>query len=215
MDTRRKSVLFIIGLGALLMTTRADAFDSVSKAISPQPSPRQVADAADETAIKALRRQMIDGWNRGSGAAFAEVFTEDGDFVAFDGIRFRGRQEIASTLQQYFDGIMNGSRLAGQVKSLRFLSSDVAVINAIGGTLMPGDSRARPEQEFNQTLVAVKRDGQWRFAAFHNSRAWKMEQQRLLDDYETLPIEARRQIAELITSHKRLLQSANMQASMP
>jgi uncharacterized protein (TIGR02246 family) len=215
MDTRRNSVSFIIGLSALLMTTRADAFDSLSKAISPQPSPRQVSYATDETAIKALRRQMIDGWNQGSGAAFAEVFTEDGDFVAFDGIRFRGRQAIASTLQRYFDGIMNGSRLAGQVKSLRFLSSDVAVISAVGETVMPGDSGHRPEPEFNQTLVAVKRDDQWRFAAFHNSRVWKIEQQWLLDDYETLPIEARRQIADLITSHKRLRQAANMQASIP
>ena len=37
----------------------------------------------------------MDGWNSGSGEAFAAVFTEDGDLVAFDGTPFTGREEIA------------------------------------------------------------------------------------------------------------------------
>jgi uncharacterized protein (TIGR02246 family) len=42
--------------------------------------------AADETAIRALYHQMIDGWNAGSGDAFAAPFEEDGDQIAFDGV---------------------------------------------------------------------------------------------------------------------------------
>ena len=34
-------------------------------------------------------------WNQGSGEAFAAPFAEDADFVAFDGERFRGREDIA------------------------------------------------------------------------------------------------------------------------
>ena len=207
--------MFIVGLAVLLVTTSANAFDSINKSMSLQQSPRQIVDAADETAINALRQQMVDGWNRGSGAAFAEVFTEDADFVAFDGTRLRGRQEIASTYQRLFDGVMNGSRLTGQLKSLRFLSPEVVVMTGVGGTLRPGESIGRPENESTQTMVAVKRDGQWRFAAFHNSRLWKTEQQLLLVDYESLPLDAKLQIAELIASHKRLSQSANMRASIP
>jgi hypothetical protein len=37
-----------------------------------------------------------------------------------------------------------------------------------------------------QTMVAVKRDGQWRSAASSSSRLWKIEQQSFLDDYELL-----------------------------
>ena len=37
-----------------------------------------------------------------------------------------------------------------------------------------------------QTLVAVKRDGQWRSGASDSSRPWKIEQQLFLDDYELL-----------------------------
>src|SRR5262245_56984009 len=117
MDHRRKAFMFIVGLAVLLVTTSPNAFDSINQSMSLQQSPRQIVDAADETAINALRQQMVDGWNWGSGAAFAEVFTEDADFVAFDGTRLRGRQEIASTYQRLFDGVMNGSRLTGQLKS--------------------------------------------------------------------------------------------------
>jgi uncharacterized protein (TIGR02246 family) len=33
---------------------------------------------------------MMDGWNKGSGEAFAAVFAEDGEQVAFDGTHFQG-----------------------------------------------------------------------------------------------------------------------------
>jgi hypothetical protein len=50
----------------------------------------------DESAIRGLLRQLLDGWNQGSGDAFAAPFAEDADFVGFDGTYFKGRQEIAS-----------------------------------------------------------------------------------------------------------------------
>ena len=46
----------------------------------------------DEAAVRALYQELMDGWNQGSGAAFAAVFTEDGDLVAFDGTHFKGRE---------------------------------------------------------------------------------------------------------------------------
>ena len=70
----------------------------------------------DEAAVRALYQELMDGWNQGSGAAFAAVFTEDGDLVAFDGTHFKGRQEIAPFHQQLFDKWLKGSRLVGEVK---------------------------------------------------------------------------------------------------
>jgi hypothetical protein len=54
------------------------------------PTPEEAAanDSADEAAVRALYQQLMDGWNQGSGDAFATVFTEDGDLVAFDGTHF-------------------------------------------------------------------------------------------------------------------------------
>ncbi len=51
---------------------------------------------AEQDEIQAMYQQLIDGWNAGSGEAFAAPFSENADFVAFDGTRFKGRAEIAA-----------------------------------------------------------------------------------------------------------------------
>src|SRR5215216_4918406 len=100
----------------------------------------------DEAAVRALYQELMDGWNLGSGDAFAAVFTEDGDLMGCDGTHFKGRQEIAPFHQQLFDKWLKGSRLVGEVKDVRFLSPDVALMHALGGTVLRGRSepRSRP-----------------------------------------------------------------------
>jgi uncharacterized protein (TIGR02246 family) len=126
--------------------------------------------SADEAAVRDLYRQVMDGWNQGSGDAFASVFTEDGDLVGFDGTHFKGRREIAPFHQELFDRWLKGSRLVGQVKDVRFLSPDVALMHAVGGTVMRGKTDPVPERDSIQTLVATRQDGEWRLAAFQNTR---------------------------------------------
>jgi uncharacterized protein (TIGR02246 family) len=141
--------------------------------------------AADEAAVRAIYQQMMDAWNQGSGKAFAAVFTEDGDLIGFDGTRFRGRQEIAPFHQRLFDTYLKGTRLVGHVTSVRFLSPDVALMHAFGGTvkervparsgragekLMRGKSAPAPERDSIMTLVVTKTGGEWRLAAFQNTR---------------------------------------------
>jgi uncharacterized protein (TIGR02246 family) len=75
--------------------------------------------SADEAAIRALYQQLMDGWNKGSGEAFAAPFAEDGDLVGMDGTHLKGRQEIISFNQQLFDTYVIGSRLVGKVRSVR------------------------------------------------------------------------------------------------
>ena len=126
----------------------------------------------DEAAIRALYQQLMDGWNRGSGEAFAAPFAEDGELVGFDGTHLKGRQEIASFHQQLFDTYVKGSRLVGKIRSVRFLTPDVAVMHTVGGTIMAGQTDIEPERNSVQTLVAKKGDkGGWRLAAFQNTRA--------------------------------------------
>ena len=131
--------------------------------------------SADETAVRALYQQLMDGWNQGSGDAFASVFTEDGDLVGFDGTHFKGRQEIAPFHQRLFDKWLKGSRLVGEVKDVRFLSPGVALMHALGGTVLRGKSEPSPERDSIQTLVATRQEGgEWRLAAFQNTRVRPM-----------------------------------------
>ena len=131
--------------------------------------------SADEAAVRDLYQQLMYGWNQGSGAAFAAVFTQDGDLVAFDGTHFKGRQEIASFHQQLFDKWMKGSRLVGRVEAVRFLSPDVALMHAVDSTVMRGKSEPSPERDSIQTLVAIRQGDEWRLAAFQNTRVRRMD----------------------------------------
>ena len=134
------------------------------------PDDGAIASPADEEAVRAVYQQLMDGWNQGSGAAFAAAFAEDGDLVAFDGTHFKGRREIAPFHQRLFDRWLKGSRLVGHVKDVRFLGPDVAVMHAVGGTVMRGKAAPSPERDSIQTLVATRRDGEWRLAALQNTR---------------------------------------------
>ena len=131
----------------------------------------KTANPADEEAVRGLYQELMDGWNRGSGTAFAAAFTEDGDLVAFDGTHFKGREEIAPFHQELFERWLKGTRLVGEVRHVRFLSHEVALMHAVGSTVMRGKSEPSPERDSIQTLVATREtDGQWRLAAFQNTR---------------------------------------------
>jgi uncharacterized protein (TIGR02246 family) len=54
---------------------------------------------------------------------------------------------------------------------VRLLSPEVALMYAVGGTVMQGQSDLDTNRNSVQTLVAIKRDGAWKLAAFQNSRA--------------------------------------------
>ena len=100
--------------------------------------------AADAAEVRALYEQLMDGWNKSSGEAFGAPFAEDGDLIAFDGTHLKGRQEIASFHQPLFDKWLKGTRLVGEVKGVRFLTPDVALMHVVGSTIMRGKLKPSP-----------------------------------------------------------------------
>jgi uncharacterized protein (TIGR02246 family) len=137
--------------------------------MSSQPSRAQNT-RYDGTEVRALYRQILSGWNRRSADAVAELFAEDGEAIGFDGSELKGRAEIASAHRQIFDDHRTGAFVA-KVRSVRFLNSEVAVLCAVAGMVLPGQPDLEPDLNAVQTLVAVKRDGQWRAAVFQNTPA--------------------------------------------
>ena len=110
----------------------------------------------DEAKIRALFDDLLADWGRGDGQAYGSRFTEDADYVAFDGTHTRGRAEISASHQELFERFLQGTQLTGRLLSIEFLSPDVALIHATGGTIMRGKSRPSPERDSIQTLVAVR-----------------------------------------------------------
>jgi uncharacterized protein (TIGR02246 family) len=124
----------------------------------------------DEARILALFDDLLDDWGKGDGEAYGSRFTEEADYVAFDGTHTRGRREISASHQELFDKWLKGTQLTGRILSITFLGSDVALVHATGGTVMHGKTKPSPERDSIQTLVAVRDGDEWRFAAFHNCR---------------------------------------------
>ena len=133
-------------------------------------TPEPGASLADGRAVRELFETLLEDWGRGDGEAYGSRFTEDADYVAFDGSHTRGRAEISSSHQQLFDKFLKGTRLTGRILSIKFPGPDVALVHAAGGTILRGKTEPSPERHSVQTLIAVREADQWRFAAFHNTR---------------------------------------------
>ncbi len=142
--------------------------------MSTQTAQRIDSHLAEETAVRALYEQLMDGWNDGSGEAFAAPFAEDGDLIGFDGTHLKGRRKITPFHQRLFGTYLKETRLVGRVKSVRFLGPDVALVHARGGTLRGGKSTPSSKRDLIQTLVDVRRGGEWRVAAFQNTQVRPM-----------------------------------------
>jgi uncharacterized protein (TIGR02246 family) len=134
---------------------------------------------ADADALRALYVALMEGWNRGSAEAFAAPLDDEVSFVAFDGTHVSGRAELVRFHEPLFTTHLQGTRLVGDVTSIRFLTPDVAVVHARGGTIMRGRNRPSRERDSIQTLVAERRDGVWRFVAFQNTRVRPIGQNTL------------------------------------
>jgi uncharacterized protein (TIGR02246 family) len=154
--------------------------------------------AKDEKAVRSLFEQLITGWNKGSGDAFAAPFGKDAVFVAFDGTRYESRDEIATTHQKLFDTTLKGSRISGDVKSVRFIGEDVAVLRGEAQGVFPGGTEIAPSRNSMQVIVAVREAGRWRIKEFQNARKLTMETQLLLDDIYSLPKAAQHQVFDFV-----------------
>jgi uncharacterized protein (TIGR02246 family) len=121
--------------------------------------------------------------NKGDGELFAFPFEEDGDLVGFDGTHLKGHQQIASFHQQLLQTYVKGSRLVGKIRDVRFLTPTVAIMHAVGGTVMIGQTDIEPDRNSVHTLVFKKRDGdKWCIAAFQNTRVQYIGRPEMSDE---------------------------------
>jgi uncharacterized protein (TIGR02246 family) len=127
----------------------------------------------DEREIRALVDRMVDSWGRGDAVAYHADFTDDADYVPFDGSR-RGKADSISSHRNLFRTVLHGSRLVGGVESVRFVTADVAVVHLTGSVAFAWQQRLKRRRLSRQTMVVVRRDGRWQVTAFHNTRVRPM-----------------------------------------
>lgn len=152
------------------------------------------------SAIGRLIEHMVAAWNRGSAADFAAPFTGSADFVAFEGTHLRGRQQIEAFHRPLFEGPLKGSVLHGEVRFVRLLTPDLAVMHATAQVTLPGRREPSPSRNSMQLFVVVRVAGEWRAEAMLNARRLTPEQQRFADEVAALSPEARLRVEDLVAA---------------
>jgi hypothetical protein len=109
-------------------------------------------------------------WNEASGDAFAAPFSEDAEFVGFDGSVTRGRKRIAEAHQELFDKWLRGDSTGrrahnGAVPGRRRRPRCLGRRNGDAGQV-----RTRAGADSIQSLVATRGADGWKFVWFQNTR---------------------------------------------
>ncbi len=128
----------------------------------------------DDEQLTALFEAMCHAWTDGDAEAYGSCFTDDSDYVSFDGSRTRGKAAMVRAHDKLFRGVLYGSALVGSIESIRHLRPDVALLHGTGSVLVAWRSRLPKRRLTRNTLVAVRTDQGWRFAAIHNGRVRPM-----------------------------------------
>jgi len=126
--------------------------------------------ASDEDDVRSIYQRLLGAWNRRDAAAYSALFDDGANVVGFDGSQMNGRSEIESTLAGIFAHHQTASYVS-IVREVRTLTPEVAILRAVAGMVPPGQTDINPAVNAIQSLVAVKRGGQWRIALFQNTPA--------------------------------------------
>lgn len=121
----------------------------------------------DRDAVLSVLSELVAAWARHDAEAYGGLFTEDATYVTFVGTRYQGRREIVTSHRTLWDKFLKGTRLADEVTDVRFLGPDAAVVTGRGDTYK--GSRPKTLSKV-QTYALVRQGGQWRIAAFQNTK---------------------------------------------
>ncbi|MFC4018848.1 SgcJ/EcaC family oxidoreductase [Micromonospora sp. GCM10011542] len=125
---------------------------------------------ADDREIRELFGRLMRAWTDNDAVAYGACFTEDSDYVSYDGTRAIGRQAMQNAHDRLFRGVLAGSALVGDLESIRHVAPGVAIVHGTASVLMPWRSKLPKRRLSRQTLVAVRTEHGWLFTALHNGR---------------------------------------------
>jgi uncharacterized protein (TIGR02246 family) len=121
---------------------------------------REAPVAEDEQAIRDLLARLFDAWARGDADAYARCFSEDCDYITFNGMHLHGRSENASLHRALFRTVLRGTRISADILRIRLLAPHVALMHTAG---------RRGGKSF-QTYVLSKAGQEWQIVSFQNTR---------------------------------------------
>ncbi len=118
-----------------------------------------------------LTYRFVAGWNDHDAHVFASAFAEDADFTNDRGVSAVGRYLIEQLHAQVFQKMFSKSHLSVEVKKIRFLKPDVAVVDVrweMTGSLT-ADGLPAPNRTGLLDLVFTTSGGPWFITVMHNT----------------------------------------------
>lgn len=129
------------------------------------------AAVVDSAAIKQVCADFSENFSRHDAHAVALTFAEDADFTNMRGNHSHGRKDIENWFASLFRGTLKDSLRTDTVKSIRFFSPELAVVDAetvITGT-KAADGSEIPTRKGLMIVTMTKKDGRWLIATFHEA----------------------------------------------
>jgi uncharacterized protein (TIGR02246 family) len=127
--------------------------------------------ATEAAAAKAVAAGFVDDWNSHDMKSFAELFTENADFVNVIGLWWRGRPEIQTAHEALHATRMRNSHLVATETAVRIVRPGVAVIHVrwelTGDTGIDGVTL--PPRQGILSLVTVRTGGKWLITSAQNT----------------------------------------------
>lgn len=164
MSTAKKRLLFLVaalgltfGIGVYFKTLGdAQAQGAKGKGKTKETD----ANAPDRAAIEKSVRSFIEAFEKGDAKAVAAHWTENGEYVADDGVTFRGRDAIEKEYQELFKKRKGKVKIDIDVESIRFPSKDTAIEE--GHFLVRADKLQNSASKYS--VLHVREGGKWLMA---------------------------------------------------
>ncbi|MFM2288428.1 MAG: hypothetical protein RL684_1571 [Pseudomonadota bacterium] len=134
---------------------------------------RALAAPGDDAAIRDLEARQAAAWNAHDAAAYAALFTQQGDVVNVLGWWWQGQGSIQSQLGDAFAWVFRDSTLTVTDVQSRLLDARTAIAHVrwtLDGAKAPPGAPA-PPREGIQLQVLRKLHGRWLIESFQNTNA--------------------------------------------
>jgi uncharacterized protein (TIGR02246 family) len=113
---------------------------------------------------------MVAAWDANDADTFAELYAEEATVVTA-GSQQHGKDEIRAFMAAGFAGPLKGTTSTEEPQRIRFIGQDVAIVNSLGGFILPGGDAVLPSLQRQATWVLNRAGSGWLVESYHNCAA--------------------------------------------
>jgi uncharacterized protein (TIGR02246 family) len=124
----------------------------------------------EEQTIRQTIMAVEESWNRHDMAAFAELLTEDVEWVNPVGMWWRGKANVKRAHQAYHENFFKETSRHADALTIQHLTPDVAIVTGtyrMGDWTRPDNGRLISNSKDRMTYVLVKQQGRWLISRGH------------------------------------------------